>query len=58
MAQEPQQVRILQYGFLMLACAQLALAGDSVATPEPGTATLLALGVAGLGIAAWRRRKK
>jgi hypothetical protein len=60
MAQEPQEVRILQYGFLIaVVLAPFALAGplDSVATPEPGTAVMLTLGLAGLGFAAWRRSR-
>jgi PEP-CTERM motif-containing protein len=33
------------------------LAIDAIANPEPGTLALFALGVAGLGGAAWRRRR-
>jgi hypothetical protein len=51
-------MRVLQCGLLLMVLARLALAADSVITPEPGTAVLLAVGIAGLGFAAWRRRKK
>jgi Na+/glutamate symporter len=34
-----------------------ALAVDSVITPEPGTVGLMVAGLAGIGIAAWRRNR-
>ncbi len=44
--------------FLGLAAfAPFALA-DSVVTPEPGTIALMATGLAGIGFAAWRARRK
>ena len=53
-------MRVLQCCLWLIVFAPLALAQltDSVTTPEPGTAVLLALGVAGLGFAAWCRRNK
>jgi len=35
-----------------------ALASDSVITPEPGTVGLMVAGIAGMGIAAWRKNRK
>ena len=34
-----------------------ALASDSVITPEPGTVGLMVAGIAGMGIAAWRKNR-
>jgi hypothetical protein len=34
-----------------------AQGSDSVITPEPGTVGLMVLGLAGMGIAAWRRNR-
>ena len=51
-------MRVLECTLLLIALAPFALAFDTVTTPEPGTAVLLALGVAGLGFAAWCRRNK
>lgn len=31
---------------------------DPVVTPEPGTIVLFATGLAGIGLAAWRRNRK
>jgi hypothetical protein len=50
-------MRILQFCVLLIVVTPLTLAADSVITPEPGTAVLLAVGIAGLGFAAWRRRR-
>jgi hypothetical protein len=41
----------------LAAFAPFALA-DTVVTPEPGTVGLLATGLAGIGFAAWRARRK
>jgi len=38
--------------------AQLALALDTVVTPEPGTLVLLCTGLAGVSLAAWRRNRR
>ena len=53
-------LRVLQYLLVAVVLAPIALAGplDSVATPEPGTAVMLTVGLAGLGFAAWRRSRK
>ncbi len=41
----------------MLAFAPFAFA-DTVVTPEPSTMAMLATGIAGLGFAAWRAKRK
>jgi len=50
-------MRLLQYCLALIVISPLAFAQelDGVSAPEPGTAVLMALGVAGLGFAAWRR---
>jgi len=52
-------MKILSYLTLALAAALPLLAdnSDSVITPEPGTVGLLVIGIAGMGIAAWRRNR-
>jgi hypothetical protein len=35
-----------------------AATANSVSTPEPGTFVLLSLGLAGVGVAAWKRSRK
>jgi len=52
-------MRVLKYFLLTAVLAPFALAAplDSVATPEPGTAVLLTVGLASLGFAAWRRNR-
>jgi PEP-CTERM motif len=42
----------------LAAFAPFALASDTVITPEPGTIALMATGLAGLGLAAWRAKHK
>jgi hypothetical protein len=37
---------------------RIAVAGGGAVVPEPGTVVLMATGVAGLGLAAWRRRRR
>ena len=51
-------VRVLL--FALTTCALFAAASDTsaVVTPEPGTVILLAAGLGGLGLAAWRRNRK
>jgi len=44
--------------FIGLLCAPFVLAGDTVTTPEPATFMLLGAGLAGIGIATWRRNRK
>ena len=44
--------------FVGLLCTPLMLAGDTVTTPEPATFLLLGAGLAGIGIATWRRNRK
>ena len=36
----------------------LATPANGVSTPEPGTFVLLSLGLAGVGVAAWKRSRK
>ena len=45
---------------LTLAAAMPVFAApvDGVTTPEPGTFVLLSLGLAGVGVAAWKRSRK
>ena len=50
-------MRVLECTLLLIALAPFALAFDTVTTPEPGTAVMFAVGIAGLGFAAWRRRR-
>jgi len=52
-------MRVLQYFLIAVVLAPFALGAppDSVATPEPGTAVMLAVGLAGLGLATWRRTR-
>ena len=49
---------ILRFSIALLLLAPSILAADSVVTPEPGTAVLLTIGLAGVGIGVWRGRKK
>ncbi|MGA2715721.1 MAG: PEP-CTERM sorting domain-containing protein [Bryobacteraceae bacterium] len=42
----------------LAAFAPFALATDTVITPEPGTVALMATGLAGMGFAAWRAKRK
>jgi len=48
-------MKAVLFCFGLLAMAQLALALDTVVTPEPGTLVLLCTGLAGVSLAAWRR---
>ncbi len=41
-----------------LLSAPVMLAGDTATTPEPATFLLLGAGLAGIGIATWRRNRK
>ena len=49
---------MLRFSIALLFLAPAILAADSVVTPEPGTAVLLTIGIAGIGIGVWRGRKK
>ena len=53
-------MRVSSYILLLIVCAPLALAAefDTAPTPEPGTIVMMAIGVAGIGFAALRRRNK
>jgi PEP-CTERM motif len=42
---------------LCFASALFGLPSDTIVTPEPGTVLLLAAGLAGVGIASWRRSR-
>jgi hypothetical protein len=53
---EPMKTSLLLLG--LAAFAPFALASDTVITPEPGTIALMATGLAGLGLAAWRAKHK
>ena len=45
---------------MLLACAPAVYCQslDTLSTPEPSTFVLLSIGIAGIGVAAWRRSKK
>ena len=53
-------MKAILFGGIMLACALPAYcqALDTATTPEPSTLVMLSIGVAGIGLAAWRRSKK
>ena len=43
---------------LIAAPMALIFSQDSFSTPEPATFVLLSVGLAGIGLAAWRRNRK
>jgi len=61
---EEDPMRLIRVAAMVFSCSLLAFAvnmmdsGGVVTTPEPGTIALLAVGLTGIGVAAWRRNRK